>query len=81
MFNIFGRVKDLILAGLAIALPILYIVGRIQGKAAEKNKILEDELQTKEKVSNFYQKMAEHEDDPSTHDRSSLTDRLRRDGL
>jgi len=81
MFNIFGRVKDLILAGFAIALPILYIIGRTQGKAAEKNKILKDELKTKEKVSKFYKKMAEHEDDPSTNDKRNFSKRLRDKGL
>ena len=81
MFNVFGKVKDLIIAALAIALPILYIVGRVKGKAAEKNKILKDELQAKEKATDFYKKMAEHEEDSSLDNRNSLTDRLRQDGL
>ncbi len=81
MFNIFGKIKTYIIATLALALPIIYVMGRVKGKAAEKNKVLRDDLDTQKKVSNFYEKMAEHEDDPSTNDRNSLTERLRRDGL
>ena len=81
MFNIFGKIKTYIIATLALALPIIYVMGRVKGKAAEKNKVLRDDLDTQKKVSNFYEKMAEHEDDPSTTDRGSLTERLRTDGL
>jgi uncharacterized membrane-anchored protein YhcB (DUF1043 family) len=81
MFNIFGKIKDLIIAALVIALPILYIVGRVKGKSAEKNKILKDELEAKEKATDFYKAMAEHEEDGSLDNRSGLTDRLRKDGL
>lgn len=81
MFNIFGRVKDLIIATLAIALPILYIIGRVKGRAAEKNKVLQDELQAKEKANDFYKAMAEHEQDGSIADRDGLIKRLRKDGL
>lgn len=81
MFNIFGKIKTYIIATLALALPIIYVFGRMKGKAAERTKVLRNELDTKEKVSDFYKKMAEHADDPSTNDRDSLTERLRRDGL
>lgn len=81
MFNIFGRVKDLIIATLAVALPILYIIGRVKGRAAEKNKVLQDELQAKEKANDFYKAMAEHEQDGSIADRDGLIKRLRKDGL
>ena len=81
MFSIFGKIKDLIIAALVIALPILYIVGRVRGKAAEKNKILKDEIKAKEKATDFYKAMAEHEEDGSLGTRSGLTDRLRKDGL
>jgi hypothetical protein len=81
MFNIFGRVKDLIIATLSIALPILYVLGRIKGKEAEKNKVLKDELQASEQANKFYKAMAEHEEDGSIATRSGLVERLRKDGL
>jgi len=81
MFGIVGKIKTYIIGALALALPILYVFGRMKGREAEKNKVLRDELDIQNKVSDFYKAMAEYEDDPSTNDRSSLTDRLRRDGL
>jgi len=80
VFDIFGKIKTWIIAALAVALPILYVFGRIKGRAAEKNKVLTDELQAQEKASNFYKNMAEHENDNLT-DRKSITDRLRSNGL
>jgi len=55
-------------------------MGRVKGKAAEKNKILRDELQAQEKATNFYKAMSENEEDVIT-DRPSLLSRLRKDGL
>lgn len=78
---IISKIKTYIIGALALALPIIYVFGRMKGREAEQNKILRDELDNQNTVSNFYKAMAEHEDDPSTNDRSSLTDRLRRDGL
>lgn len=77
---IFGRIKDYIIAALAMAIPIIYVFGRIKGSANEKNKVLMDDLKTSKKTSDFYKKMAEHEDDNLT-DRKSVTDRLRSNGL
>lgn len=81
MFNIFGRVKDMLIAGLLVALPILYAFGRIKGKEAEKNKVLRDELEAADKANRFYKAMAEHEEDGSIADRDGLVKRLRSDGL
>lgn len=81
MFNIFGRVKSMLIAALAIALPILYVLGRIKGKEAEKNKVLKDELQAADQANTFYKAMAEHEQDGSIADRDGLVKRLRKDGL
>ena len=78
---IISKIKTYIIGALALALPIIYVFGRMKGRESEQNKILRDELDNENTVSNFYKAMAEHEDDPSTNDRSSLTDRLRRDGL
>ena len=77
---IFGKIKTYIIATLALALPIIYLVGRFRGAAKEKNKILQDELQSQQKATDFYKSMAEHEDDIIST-RSGLTDRLRKDGL
>jgi hypothetical protein len=77
---IFGKIKTYIIATLALALPILYVVGQITGRAKEKNKVLKDELEAQNKASNFYKNMAEHETDTLT-DRKSVTDRLRSNGL
>jgi len=77
---IFGKIKTYIIASLALALPILYVVGQITGRAKEKNKVLKDELEAQNKASDFYKNMAEHETDNLT-DRKSVTDRLRSNGL
>jgi len=77
---IFGRIKDYIIAALALAVPIIYVFGRIKGAANEKNKVLQDELETQDKVSDFYKNVAEHETETLT-DRRSITDRLRSNGL
>lgn len=77
---IFGKIKTYIIATLAIALPIIYVMGRVRGRAAEKNKVLKDELEAQNKASDFYKAMAEHETDNLT-DRKSVTDRLRSNGL
>lgn len=80
MFNIFGKIKTYLIATLALALPIIYVMGKVKGAAKEKNKVLKDDLQAQKKTSEFYQAMAEHEDQNLT-DGKSLTKRLRRDGL
>ena len=78
---IFGKIKTYIIGALAVLLPILYVLGRKDGKKIEKTKVLADELQAKEKANDFYKAMAEHEEDGTIDSRSGLTDRLRRDGL
>ncbi len=77
---IFGKIKLYIIAALGIMLPILYVLGRKDGKTIEKSKVLADELQAKDKAKDFYKALAEHEDfNPTSRD--DVTDRLRRDGL
>lgn len=75
-----GKIKTYIIAGLAVLLPILYVLGRKDGKKLEKQKVLEDELQARDKAADFYKAMAEHEEFNPTS-RNDITDRLRRDGL
>ena len=77
---IFGKIKTYIIAALTVALPIIYLIGRVKGHAAEKNKVLKDDLQAQKKTTQFYKKMAEHETD-DINDRAGLTDRLRGNGL
>jgi len=77
---IIGKIKTYIIGALAVLLPILYVLGRKDGKKIEKTKVLEDELQAREKAADFYKAMAAHEEfNPTSRD--DLTDRLRRDGL
>ena len=80
MFSIFGKLKTYIIAALALALPIIYVFGQVKGRAKEKTKVLEDELDTRNDQYEFYKKMADDETDNLT-DRKSLTDRLRSNGL
>jgi 2-hydroxy-3-keto-5-methylthiopentenyl-1-phosphate phosphatase len=77
---IFGKIKTLIIAALAITLPLLYVMGRMKGSSAEKKKILEDEVEASNKSKEFYKKMNEHEDDFFV-DRASVSKRLRKSGL
>ena len=77
---IFGKIKTYIIGALALAIPIIYVMGKVRGSANEKNKVLKDDLQSQQKATNFYKKMAEHENDNIT-DRKSLTKRLRGNGL
>ena len=77
---VIGKIKTYIIGALAVLLPILYVLGRKDGKTIEKSKVLADELQAKDKAEDFYKAMAEHEEfNPTSRD--GLTDRLRRDGL
>jgi hypothetical protein len=77
---IFGKIKMYIIATLTLALPIIYVMGQVKGRAKEKTKVLEDELEAQKKSSTFYKNMAEHENDNLTDDKS-IADRLRSNGL
>lgn len=77
---IFGKIKTYIIGALALAIPIIYVMGKVMGASKEKNKVIKDELQASEKAKNFYKAMSENETDNLT-DRKSVTDRLRSNGL
>lgn len=77
---VFGKIKSYIIGALALALPIIYVMGQVKGRAKEKNKVIKDELQASEKANDFYKAMAENEEDAIT-DRPSLIKRLRGNGL
>ena len=70
---IFSKIKTYIIGSLAMAIPIIYLMGKIMGASKEKNKVLKDDLQASEKATDFYKAMAENEEDAIT-DRKSLTD-------
>lgn len=80
MFGLVSKIKLYIIIALSVLMPIIHLLGRHKGRAAEQNKIIRDELDAQKKASNFYKSMAEHED-ITTDSRSSLTDRLRGNGL
>ena len=51
---IVGKIKLYLITALAVLLPILYVLGRKDGKKIEKQKVLADELQAQTKASDFY---------------------------
>ena len=51
---LFSKIKSYAIGALALALPILYVMGQVKGRAKEKNKVLEDELEAQTKASDFY---------------------------
>jgi len=79
-----GKIKTYLIAGLAVLLPILYVLGRKDGKNLEKSKVLEDALENEQDKAEFYRSMEKHNNEIENNapsDRSSLTDRLRGNGL
>ena len=42
---IFSKIKTYIIGALALAIPIIYVMGKVVGANKEKNKILKDDLQ------------------------------------
>ena len=51
---LFGKIKTYIIGALALALPIIYAMGKVMGAAKEKNKVIKDELEASEKATDFY---------------------------
>ena len=78
---LWGKIKTYFIVALSLALPILYVFGKRSGRIETEHDILKDEVDASQKASDFYKAMAEHEDKPSVTSRSSLLERLRRDGL
>ncbi len=74
---IFGKIKMYIIAALAAALPIIYVMGRLAGANKEKQKVLKDDLQAANKKTDFYKAMADHEDDPALSTRDGIINRVR----
>lgn len=78
---IVGKIKNYLIAALALALPILYLLGRKDGKKVEQVDDLADELAATREVAKFYEAMAEQDEDFNPTSRSDLAERLRRQGL
>jgi hypothetical protein len=78
---ILGKLKTYVIAALALLLPILYVLGRRDGKKINQTAVLEDELRAQADASDFYKVMAEHEEDYIPTTNSELADRLRKHGL
>ena len=85
MFSLaFGKIKIILAAIFAAVLPILYIIGRRDGAKAEKNAVLEDELNAQKVTTEFYKAMEENNaeiESNTPRNRDELTDRLRNNGL
>ena len=83
MFSVWGRIKNWVMGLLLAALPILYAVGRREGDRQREIELLRNTAKTSDEIADFYRRMGEypHEDDPSMHNSSDLTDRLRSRGL
>jgi hypothetical protein len=87
MFSVFGKIKAWIIAGLAAALPIVYVVGRLigraKGRAAAENERTEDANKSAKEVADFYREMANDEEitNGNLNDRDRVSQRLRDKGL
>lgn len=85
MFSLaFGKIKIILAALFAAVLPILYIIGRRDGAKAEKNAVLEDELNAQKVTTEFYKAMEKNNaeiESNTPRNRDELTDRLRNNGL
>ena len=78
---IFSKIKLYIIAALGLLLPILYVLGRKDGKTLEKGKVIADELQAQKKATDFYKAMSEHDKTHIPTNSGELSDRLRKHGL
>jgi len=74
---IFGKIKIYLIAALAMAMPIIYVMGRLSGANKEKQKVLKDDLQAANKKTDFYKAMADHEEDPALSTRDGIINRVR----
>ena len=50
---IFSKIKTYIIGALALAIPIIYVMGKVVGANKEKNKILKDDLQASKKKTDL----------------------------
>mgnify|MGYP003564563314 CR=1 FL=1 len=76
-----GKIKAWALAAAAVALPLLYIIGRKDGKKASQVQQLKDAVENNDDRADFYRQMAEYPDDYPRLTRHDLVERLRSSGL
>ena len=85
MFGLaFGKIKDFIIAALALLIPIIYVLGRKDQKKINRSEALEDALELEKDRAEFYRAMEkEHNEIENSKptDRNDLVNRLRSDGL
>ena len=79
-----GKIKTAIIVVLALALPILYLFGRLGGGARVERAVLKEEADKAKRRANFYKDMAEHEQEIESgraRNADDLVNKLRIDGL
>jgi hypothetical protein len=79
-----GKIKTAIIIAFSVALPVIYVLGRLGGGRRVKNAVLKDELEAANKRSDFYKAMQGHESDIQANaprNRTELVERVRRNGL
>jgi hypothetical protein len=87
MFSMLSKVKTWAIAALSLALPIVYVFGRLIGKnkgwAEAESERLKNANKKSRQVADFYKEMAEDEQivEGNLHKRDNLTERLRDKGL
>lgn len=82
MLPFFGNIKIILVGMFSALLPILYAIGRKDGKNLQQKKELESDLLSEKRKSEFYRAMEESSDEPvATPDRDDFIKRLRHKGL
>ena len=76
-----GKIKTWALAAAAIALPLIYILGRKDGSKASQVQQLKDAAETNNDRAEFYRRIADYPDDYGRFNRHDLVERLRSGGL
>ena len=82
--GVFTKIKILVAGAVAALLPILYILGRKDGKKAEEIKQVKAAHEAAEDRAEFYQEMEKTNNEIESNkpmDRDDLTKRLRDNGL
>jgi len=72
-----GRVKTWALAALAAALPIIYVLGRKDGRHVSKAQQLKEAAETNDERADFYKRMSDFPNDDERFTRHDLVERLR----
>tara|TARA_B100000214_G_C23820996_1_gene559623 strand:+ start:491 stop:748 length:258 start_codon:yes stop_codon:yes gene_type:complete len=79
-----GKIKTAIILVLSIAIPVIYIFGRMGGGSKVKQAVLEEEAEKAKRRANFYKDMAKHEQEIESgrsRNADDLVSKLRSDGL